>query len=108
MISGADEEISVSFGWQLPQYFVLTVGEIGVSTTGLEFFYKEAPPSMKTASASLFLLTTAVGDIMGDLLYDFFADAFRVNNATLLFFCAILIFAAFANEYEKRHWGGQM
>ncbi|GMI05446.1 hypothetical protein TrLO_g3080 [Triparma laevis f. longispina] len=94
-ISGADEENSVSVGWQLPQYFVLTVGEIGVSTTGLEFFYEEAPPSMKTASASLFLLTTAVGDVMGGLLYDF-AGAYGVNNATLLFFCSILMFTAFA------------
>ena len=81
-----------------------------MSTTGLEFFYEEAPPSMKTASASLFLLTTAVGDVMGGLLYDF-AGAFGVNNATLLFFCAICMFVAFAvfvgfaKNYEYRSSG---
>ena len=41
---------SISVFWQLPQYAVLTVAEIGVSTTGLEFFYAEAPPAYKTAT----------------------------------------------------------
>ena len=116
---------------QLPQYLILTIGEIGVSTTGLEvrsklehaqpslrsssplslalaqFFYEEAPPSMRTASASLFLLTTAMGDVMGGLLYDI-AGALGISNAALLYFCgftmfvATAVFIAFARTYRYR------
>jgi len=100
LISGAVQvkidnspEESVFFTHQIPQYLILTIAEIGVSTTGLEFFYEEAPPRMKTASASLFLLTTAVGDLLGGVLYNI-SEVLEVKNSTLLFFCGMLMFAA--------------
>ena len=40
-------ENSVHILWLLPQYIVLTVGEILFSVTGLEFSYTQAPASMK-------------------------------------------------------------
>jgi dipeptide/tripeptide permease len=82
----------LSFLWQVPQYFILTLAEIGVSTTGLEFFYQEAPPSLKTASSALFLLTTAAGDILGGVLYEV-ACSVGLGNADLLIFCGALMFA---------------
>ena len=48
---------------------------------------------MKTASASLFLLTTAVGDLLGGVLYNI-SEVLEVKNSTLLFFCGMLMFAA--------------
>jgi hypothetical protein len=39
---------SVNILWQLPQLFVMTVGEILFSVTGLEFSYSQAAPSMKS------------------------------------------------------------
>ena len=73
----------------------------------MQFFYEEAPPSMRTASASLFLLTTAMGDVMGGLLYDI-AGALSISNAALLYFCgftmfgATSVFVAFARTYRYR------
>lgn len=49
--------------WQLPQYIVITAGEILFSVTGLEFAYSQAPQSMKSVLQSLWMLTTAFGDI---------------------------------------------
>uniref|UniRef100_A0A914HEN2 Uncharacterized protein n=1 Tax=Globodera rostochiensis TaxID=31243 RepID=A0A914HEN2_GLORO len=40
-------EQSVNILWQVPQLFVMTVGEILLSVTGLEFSYSQAAPSMK-------------------------------------------------------------
>uniref|UniRef100_A0A183CDQ3 Uncharacterized protein n=1 Tax=Globodera pallida TaxID=36090 RepID=A0A183CDQ3_GLOPA len=39
---------SVNILWQVPQLFVVTVGEILLSVTGLEFSYSQAAPSMKS------------------------------------------------------------
>jgi solute carrier family 15 oligopeptide transporter 1 len=39
---------SVNILWQLPQLFVITVGEILFAVTGLEFSYSQAAPSMKS------------------------------------------------------------
>jgi POT family proton-dependent oligopeptide transporter len=42
--------------WQLLPYIVLTVAEILVSTTGLEFAYTQAPREMKSVVQSIWLL----------------------------------------------------
>lgn len=39
---------TVSMLWQLPQFFVITLGEILFSVTGLEFSYSQAPPNMRS------------------------------------------------------------
>src|ERR1043165_1659843 len=36
-----------SITWQVLPYALLTLGEVLVSTTGLEFAYSQAPPAMK-------------------------------------------------------------
>jgi len=58
------EPNSVSVFSQVPQYAVITVAEVLVSVTGLEFAYSQAPMSMKSLVSALSLLTTAVGDLL--------------------------------------------
>lgn len=50
--------------WQVPQYVVMTCGEVLFSVTGLEFAFREAPASMKSVVQSCFLLTTAMGNLL--------------------------------------------
>eukprot|EP00794_Sanderia_malayensis_P009717 gene9717-10707_t len=50
--------------WQLPQYVVLTAGEVMFSVTGLEFAYSQAPASMKSVLQACWLLTVAFGDLI--------------------------------------------
>lgn len=54
----------VSMLWQLPQYFVLTCGEVMLSITGLEFAYSQAPASMKSVCQACWLLTVAFGNLL--------------------------------------------
>ena len=42
------EPNTIHIFWLLPQYFVVTVGEILFSITSLEFAYTQAPKSMKS------------------------------------------------------------
>ena len=50
--------------WQVAPYVVLTVSEILVSITGLEFAYTQAPLRMKGTVMSLWLLTTFLGNFV--------------------------------------------
>lgn len=49
--------------WQTVPYFILTAAEILVSTTGLEFAFREAAPEMKSIVMSFWLLAIAFGDL---------------------------------------------
>ncbi|GAA6074843.1 solute carrier family 15 member 1b isoform X1, partial [Tachysurus ichikawai] len=50
--------------WQIPQYFLMTCGEVVFSVTGLEFSYSQAPKNMKSVLQAGWLLTTAMGNII--------------------------------------------
>ncbi|TBU17612.1 proton-dependent oligopeptide transporter [Hamiltosporidium tvaerminnensis] len=49
--------------WQIPQYILITMGEILLSTTVLHFGYLHSPPSMRSLVLSLYLLTVALGNL---------------------------------------------
>jgi len=55
---------TVSLAWQCFPYIILTAGEVLVSTTGLEFAYTQAAPSMKSTIMSFWLLTVAMGNLL--------------------------------------------
>lgn len=42
------QENSVSMLWLIPQYVIMTLGEVMYSVTGLQFSYSEAPESMRS------------------------------------------------------------
>ncbi|XP_076974292.1 solute carrier family 15 member 2 [Tamandua tetradactyla] len=52
----------MSIAWQLPQYALVTAGEVMFSITGLEFSYSQAPSSMKSVLQAAWLLTVGVGN----------------------------------------------
>jgi len=59
-IDGGDP---VSIAWQILPYALLTLGEVLVSATGLEFAYSQAPRSMKGVIMSFWLLSVSYGNL---------------------------------------------
>ncbi|XP_061760728.1 solute carrier family 15 member 1b [Nerophis ophidion] len=55
---------SIHMAWQVPQYFLITAGEVVFSVTGLEFSYSQAPSNMKSVLQAGWLLTVAFGNII--------------------------------------------
>lgn len=55
---------TISMAWMIPQYFVVTVGEVLFSITGLAFAYSQAPITMKSVVQAAWLMTTAVGSLV--------------------------------------------
>ncbi|KAJ8352860.1 hypothetical protein SKAU_G00243360 [Synaphobranchus kaupii] len=55
---------NVNIAWQIPQYVLITAGEVMFSITGLEFSYSQAPLTMKSVLQAGWLLTVAFGNVI--------------------------------------------
>ncbi|KAM9850610.1 solute carrier family 15 member 2 [Aulostomus maculatus] len=55
---------NVHIVWQVPQYILITAGEVMFSITGLEFSYSQAPANMKSVLQAGWLLTVAFGNVI--------------------------------------------
>lgn len=82
---------SVSIYWQLPPYIVLTLGEVLVSVTGLEFAYTQAPKRMKSVVMSFWLLFISFGNWFASLLAH---EMKGVDLSQFFLVCAGLMIAA--------------
>lgn len=58
-----DGGTALAITWQVLPYALLTLGEVLVSATGLEFAYSQAPQSMKGALMSFWNLSVTVGNL---------------------------------------------
>jgi POT family proton-dependent oligopeptide transporter len=58
----------VWFAWQIVPYVLLTIGEVMVSVTALEFAYTQAPKRMKSTIMSFLNLTVTLGNVLVALL----------------------------------------
>jgi POT family proton-dependent oligopeptide transporter len=58
-----DQGHAVSITWQILPYALLTLGEVLVSATGLEFAYSQAPAAMKGAIMAFWSLAVTVGNL---------------------------------------------
>ena len=59
-----DQKVELSILWQGIPYLVLTVAEILVSTTGLEYAYTAAGEKLKSTVSSFWSLTIALGNVL--------------------------------------------
>ena len=80
---------SIHILWLFPQYFVITVGEIMFSVTGLEFSYSQAPESMKSVLQAAWLLTVAFGNIIVIIVAE--AKAFNDQAAEFFMFAYLML-----------------
>jgi proton-dependent oligopeptide transporter, POT family len=94
-----------SIAWQVLPYAFLTLGEVLVSATGLEFAYSQAPQSMKGALMSFWLLTVTIGNlwvlvvnasVKNGAVTNFIASTGFGVTAFQMFFFAVFAFVAAA------------
>jgi proton-dependent oligopeptide transporter, POT family len=62
---------TVSVWWQVVPYVLITLAEVMVSITGLEFAYTQAPRRMKSTVMGFWLLAVATGNILTGLVAQF-------------------------------------
>jgi POT family proton-dependent oligopeptide transporter len=106
---------TVQITWQILPYIFLTMGEVLVSATGLEFAYSQAPQAMKGVLMSFFNLSVTVGNlwvllanasVKNPAVTDQISSSTGLStNAFLMFFfagfafVAAVIFGLFARRY---------
>lgn len=66
--SQLDAGIKLNIAWQLGAFFLLTIAEVMIYFTGLEFSYTQAPPSMKSFIMALNVLSVSLGNAFTALL----------------------------------------
>ena len=93
----------VSILWQLPQYAVMTAGEILISITGLEFAYSHAPASMTSVVLSFWSLTIAVGNVFTVLVVGVVAP-YLTRTQEFFFFSAATLLASVLLLYVGRNF----
>ncbi len=104
-----------SITWQMLPYALLTLGEVLVSATGLEFAYSQAPPAMKGALMAFWNLSVTVGNLwvlvvnaavknttVTDLIAStrFGVTAFQMFFFAAFAFVAALTFGVVARSYR--------
>jgi len=66
-----DPPLTVSVWLQVVPYVLITIAEVMVSITGLEFAYTQAPRRMKSTVMGFWLLAVATGNILTGLVAQF-------------------------------------
>ncbi|XP_023179644.2 peptide transporter family 1-like isoform X1 [Drosophila hydei] len=97
------EPNSMNILWLIPQYVVMTLGEVMFSVTGLEFSYAQAPPSMKSVLQACWLLTVAFGNVIVVIIAEaalFESQASEFFLFAGLMFVDMLIFMFMAYNYK--------
>jgi len=110
-----DDGTKFPITWQILPYIFLTMGEVLVSATGLEFAYSQAPLAMKGAIMSFWNLAVTVGNVWviianhtvkGQAMTSWIKDTGISTTAFLMFFfagfafLAAIAFRAYARRYK--------
>ena len=99
--------------WQTVPYLILTTAEVLISTTGLEFAFREAAPELKSTIMSFWLLTVAFGNLLVSAITEIFSGAGTGNHAASvstgrflmyagLTFVVAILFSIVATFYKYR------
>ena len=109
-----DSGTQLSILWQILPYIILTLAEVFVSATGLEFAYSQAPARMKGVIMSFWSLSVTVGSLWvllvnagvksEGLLQSISSSGFSVTAFQMFFFAGFAFLAAVAFVlYTKRY-----
>lgn len=98
----------MNIAWQIVPYVFMTMAEVMVSITGLEFAYTQAPKSLKSTIMSFWLLTVFFGNMITVIFTK--VNFFELGSGNFFMFFAVLmvvvglLFALLAKSYKMRDY----
>ena len=97
---------TVSALWQAIPYTIITISEVMVSITGLEFAYTQAPKRMKSTVMGFWLLTVAFGNklvvVISKMKIENLSDSFWVFTGLMTI--AAVVFGIRAKFYTPKEY----
>lgn len=98
---------NVTMAWMIPQYFLITVGEIMFAMSGSEFSGGQAARSMRTTVQACWLTTKGFGNVIamlvsGTPLIENAAYEYFFYAVLMFFFLLVFIYYAYDYEYIDR------
>jgi proton-dependent oligopeptide transporter, POT family len=106
MLDGGDK---ISVLWQIIPFLIITMAEVMVSITGLEFAYTQAPRSMKSTIMSMWLLTVFFGNLITAYIA-LMAESLNLQGGHFFSFFALLmlvfagVFAFIGRNYQMKDY----
>lgn len=67
-LHGAEAGVELTIAWQLPQYFIVAGSEAFCFIAQHEFFYSQAPETMKSMCTAISLLAISLGGYLSSLI----------------------------------------
>lgn len=103
-----DEGITMSIGWQLFAFTIITIAEVMIYQTCLELSYTEAPKTMKSVVMSFLMLSIAFGNIITTavnyfILNDDGTSKLEGGDYFLFFSVLMLVSTILFIPYAKRY-----
>ncbi len=89
--------------WQVSAYFFITLAEVMISITALEFSYTQAPKSSKSLMLGLNMAAVSLGNLFTALVNKFGA-AQLTGPSYFLFFAGVMATAALVYTVVARHF----
>lgn len=74
------ETVPMSIFWQVPQYFLVGCAEVFTFIGEIEFFYDQAPDSLRSLCSALSHTTTALGGYLSSFLVTIVTDVTTANG----------------------------
>lgn len=101
-----DQGGTPNIAWQFIPYLIITVSEVMVSITGLEFAYTQAPRSMKSTIMSFWLLTVFFGNMLAATVakINVFSGSGEFFFYAALMFTVSIVFVISAIRYKVRNF----
>jgi len=78
-----EQGIPTHVGWQLLAFLIITIAEVLVAITALEFSYTQAPNAMKSFIMGLFWLTVTVGNLITTEVNRFIVREVNLQEVTV-------------------------
>ncbi|GAB0097937.1 peptide transporter family 1 [Sergentomyia squamirostris] len=96
---------SISFAWQIPQFFLLMMGEVLLSIPGLQFSFTQAPATMKSVLTASWFVNNAIGNLIVVAITELKLTETQSSEYFLysfLMICGITCFTFMAGNYDSR------
>lgn len=98
----SDSHQKISILWQLPQFFLIMIGEVWLSIPGLAFSFTQSPPWMKSVMLAAWFCLNAFGNLIVVVITKL--HIFKADSSTYFLYAFLMFGAMFVFSYMVKYY----